>query len=259
MEIELVCTMLAVGLLLGFIGAGGSGFIIAVLTLFGYSIHTALGTALLTMILSSVSGAVSHYREGNIRLRTGVAVGIAGALAAWAGSFLSDRIPGGDLKWLTAAMLFVSGLVLWLRIGIVARRRGASAEEPSPSPSAPASEPRFGVKAATVGLFAGTLSGMFGIGSTPFIQIGLMQALGMPVRLAAGTTMLVIIPIAVSGGFGFYRLGHVDVPLLMRVAASVMVGSYIGAKFTGRAPARWLQTAMVLVPMIGGALLLLQE
>jgi uncharacterized membrane protein YfcA len=67
MVAQIVATMFAVGLLLGFVGAGGSGFIIAILTVgFGFSIHTSLGTALAAMVFSSMSGAFSHYREGNI-------------------------------------------------------------------------------------------------------------------------------------------------------------------------------------------------
>ena len=64
--------LVMVGLLLGFVGAGGSGFIISILTVvFGYPIHTALGTALAAMFFSSLSGSVSHYREGNMALKTG--------------------------------------------------------------------------------------------------------------------------------------------------------------------------------------------
>jgi len=48
---------------------------------------------------------------------------------------------------------------------------------------------------------------MFGIGSTPFIQLGLMMVLGLSIRQSAGTTMLVIIPIAVGGGMGYYQQG----------------------------------------------------
>jgi hypothetical protein len=47
MVFQLVVTMLAFGLILGFVGAGGSGFIISILSMvFGYPIHTVLGTAI---------------------------------------------------------------------------------------------------------------------------------------------------------------------------------------------------------------------
>ncbi|WP_211093499.1 sulfite exporter TauE/SafE family protein [Cohnella fermenti] len=252
MVIELVVTMATVGLLLGFVGAGGSGFIISLLTVvFGYPIHTSLGTALAAMIFSSLAGAVSHYREGNIALGTGAVVGGAGMLGAWLGSLGSNGISGEELKWMTAGMLLLSGLAMWLRMWLVARRQDREA-------SATRSRiPSYWAAACLVGLVTGVLSGIFGIGATPFIQIGLMAVLGLSIRQAAGTTMMVIIPIAIGGGAGYYQLGHLDVRLLLEVAGGVMLGSYIGAKFTRRVRTVVLQTAMVLLPMVGAAILML--
>jgi uncharacterized membrane protein YfcA len=248
--VQIALAMFAAGALLGFVGAGGSGFIIALLTTaFGYPIHVALGTAITAMIFSSLSGAVSHYREGNVVLRTGIVVGVVGAVGAWASSMVSDAIPGDELKWLTAGMLFLSGLALWARMRLAAR--GSAPAKGAPSPR------NFWVKACGVGLIVGAISGMFGIGATPFIQLGLMILLGLPIRQAAGTTMLVIIPIAIGGGAGYYHLGYLNMQLLAAVAGSMILGSYLGAKFTKRVPVRYLQTATVLFPIAGSAIMLL--
>jgi hypothetical protein len=184
-------------------------------------------------------------------LKSGAVAGTAGAVGAWFGSAVFVGIPGEALKWMTAAMLVLSGFALLLRMSLVARRRKTDGEAKSVTGM------KFWPAAVGVGLATGILSGMFGIGSTPFIQIGLMAILGSPVRLAAGTTMLVIIPIALGGGLGFVRSGPVDMQLLVEVAASLMVGSYIGAKFTRRVPVLFLKTAMVADPMAGGTILLL--
>ncbi|WP_217595614.1 sulfite exporter TauE/SafE family protein [Cohnella sp. GbtcB17] len=252
MLVQLVGTMFAVGLLLGFVGAGGSGFIISILTVvFGFSIHTSLGTALAAMFFSSAAGAFSHYREGNIVLGTGAVVGGAGMFGAWLSSFASNGIPGEELKWMTAGMLFLSGVALWFRMRLVSKRNDS---QPAKARQRPAI---YWASACGVGLVTGGLSGLFGIGATPFIQIGLMTILGTSIRQAAGTSMIVIIPIAVGGGAGFYQLGHLDVTLLLEVAVGIMLGSYIGAKFTRRVPAIILQRSMVLLPMVGAAILVL--
>lgn len=252
MAVEIIATMLVVGLLLGFVGAGGSGFIISILVLFGIPIHIALGTALVAMIFSSLSGAVSHYREGNVSLKQGIIIGIFGAIGAWFSSKFSVYIPASELKFMTAGMLYLSGIVLWLRMFIVSRKQSIDDES-----TAHVTGIRFFVSACGIGLVTGALSGLFGIGSTPFIQIGLMAILGMSVRKSAGTTMLVIILIAIAGGTGYYHLGYLNLQLLAEVVFGTMLGSYIGAKFTKRVPARILKTAMVLFPMIGGSLLLI--
>ena len=83
-------TMLAMGGLIGFVGAGGAGVVIAVLTLvFGIPIHTAVGTSLAAMIFTTLAGAFSHFREGNLNVKVGATVGIAGAAGAFIGSKIS--------------------------------------------------------------------------------------------------------------------------------------------------------------------------
>ncbi|MFB9328165.1 sulfite exporter TauE/SafE family protein [Paenibacillus aurantiacus] len=250
--VEISLVMILLGLLLGFVGAGGSGFIIAILTVvFGYPIHTALGTALAAMFFSSFSGSVSHYREGNMVFKTGIVVGAAGALGAWFSSGWSSLIPEDKLGWMTSGMLFASGLALWFRLAFM-RNKAAQTGKPVIVPTW-----GYWINAVIVGGVTGALSGLFGIGSTPFIQLGLMLLLGLPMRYAAGTTMLVIIPIALAGGAGYFTMGFLDVPLLIAVVVGTMSGSYVGAKFTKRVPAVWLKTCMVITPMIGATILLL--
>lgn len=252
MLVEVTAMMLLLGLLLGFVGAGGSGFIIAILTvLFGYPIHTALGTALAAMFFSSLSGSISHYREGNMKLKTGAVVGLAGAAGAWVSSGWSSFIPEDQLGWMTSGMLFSSGLALWFRMAYQAKRAGKDASPKEPNGIV------FYLSAAAIGLITGALSGLFGIGSTPFIQLGLMLILGLSMRFAAGTTMLVIMPIALAGGAGYYFIGYLDIQLLVAVVIGTMLGAYIGAKFTKRVPEALLKTCMVMTPMLGAAILLI--
>lgn len=245
----IILSMFAMGLLLGFVGAGGSGFMIAILTvIFKVDIHLAMGTALAAMMFTSLSGAVSHFREQNVDLASGVIVGLTGAVGAWFGSTVAFSIPAEIMTWCTAGMLTLSSLVLWLRLTILRKlvlavptTRGV----------------RFILTSSAIGAATGFLSGTFGIGSTPFIQVGLMLLLGLPIRLAAGTTMLVILPIAASAGVGYYYEGSLDTKLLLAVLAGSMTGSYAGAKLTKRAPASVLKFGMVATPIAAACLLLI--
>ncbi len=243
-------TMFGLGMLLGFVGAGGSGFIIAILTtIFGVPIHLALGTALAAMVFTTLSGAYSHFREGNVSVKAGIYVGIFGAAAAFLGSKIAALIPMQYLQWFTAGMLFLSTVVLIIRLFVVKRMKQTGAAEPSV---------KFSIKkAAAIGIVTGLLSGTFGIGSTPFIQIGLLIIIGLPLTQAVGTTMLVILPIAIAGGTGYFFQGYLDFVLLAQVVAGTMIGSYVGAKFTRLAPQMILKSAMVLSPFLAGVVLLM--
>lgn len=287
-EAAILATMFVAGLILGFVGAGGSGFIIALLTaLFGIPVHTALGTAIAAMFFSSVSGAVSHYREGNVSLRAGIYAGVCASAGAWTGAWLSGFIAESALTNYSAAMLFLSGVTLWIRLFAPIRRAagaasadadvagaGSTGEGSTDAGSAGAGSADAGVSSAGaasvvpapgsirfvlyacgIGWVTGLLSGTFGIGSTPFIQVGLLAILGLSVSRASGTTMFIIVPIALSGAAGFYRMGYLDLHLLLYVVCGMMLGTYIGAKFTKRAPVPFLKTAMVALPMMSAAIL----
>jgi uncharacterized protein len=249
--LSIALTMFVMGILLGFVGAGGSGFIIAILTvIFGVPIHTALGTSLAAMVFTTMSGAYSHLRQGNISVKTGLIVGGFGAVASYLGSKLSGLIPVHFLHWLTAGMLFLSAISLIFRLFIVHKYMSNYKKEST-------SKHVLIKKGALVGIASGLLSGTFGIGSAPFIQIGLLVILSLSIRQSVGTTMLVIFPIALAGGIGFYFDGYLDFVLLVQVLAGTMVGSYVGAKFTNLVPQGLLKGAMVLTPIMAGTIMLI--
>ncbi len=246
----IMLTMFLLGVLLGFVGAGGSGFIIAILTvLFGVPIHTALGTSLAAMVFTTMSGAYSHYREGNISAKTGLAVGGFGAVASYLGSKLAGLIPVNSLHWLTGSVLLLSAIILIFRLFILQKMNKDSRDTSAGR--------AFILKAASVGIVTGLLSGTFGIGAAPFIQIGLLVIMGLSIKQSVGTTMLVILPIAIAGGIGYYFQGYLDFVLLGEVLAGTMIGSYVGAKFTALAPQPLLKSAMVLTPIVAAAILII--
>ena len=244
--------LFALGLVLGFVGAGGAGVVIAVLTVvFSVPIHTALGTSLSAMIFTTLSGAYSHFREGNVVVRSGTAVGIFGAAGSFTGAKIATLLPANHLTWLTACMLFLSAFLLALRIYFSSRKVFSRIDNEDVPEGW-----RFWGAACGLGLVTGLLSGTFGIGATPFIQIGLLVFFNMSLQQSAGTTMLVILPIALLGGFGYLTAGYLDVKLFINVTAGLMSGAYIGAKFTRRLHPNILKIAMVTVPIVGGLLLL---
>lgn len=243
----IILSMLLLGMLVGFIGAGGAGFVIAILTtVFDIPIHTALGTALAGMAFTTISGAYSHFREGNMHMKLGLIIGSFAALGSFIGASIASIIPEDFLSWLTASMLFLSALLLLIKLFI----KETKSEEIKVI--------NFIIwsKAILIGLISGVLAGTFGIGSAALIQIGLLVLLNLSLRQAVGTTMLVIIPISIGGGVGYLFEGYVDFILLFQVLTGTMIGAYIGAKFTNLAPKMVLKTAVFLVPTVAGIILI---
>lgn len=88
--------------------------------------------------------------------------------------------------------------------------------------------------AILIGLFAGVLSGLIGLGGGVFIIPALVYLFRMSQHEAQGTSLAtLLLPIGLFGFLEYYRNGHVD----LRVAALVAVGFTLGV-FAG---GRWAQ------------------
>lgn len=106
-----------------------------------------------------------------------------------------------------------------------------------------------------VGFVCGVLSGAFGIGSAAYIQIALMVVFGVPLLQAIGTTMMIIVPISISGGMGYVLYGQLEPWLFIQTLVALSVGSYFGAKLTHLAPLPVLRFWIVALPTIGGTIM----
>ncbi|MEB6035916.1 sulfite exporter TauE/SafE family protein [Staphylococcus pseudoxylosus] len=242
----IVLTMLLLGMVLGFVGAGGAGVIIAVLTVFfNVPIHYAIGTSLIGLVSTSLFGSLSHYREKNIDIKIAFLLGIPGGIGALIASFVVEHIPQSDLNYMTASALFVSGLTLWIKLSIKTKSNEKNVYSKSSF-----------LLSIIIGFVLGMLSGFFGIGSSAFIQLTLLLVIGLSVQLSVGTTMLVMFPISLIGGIGYIINGNVDFLLLVKVVFGTSIGSYIGAKFTNKLNPIVLKISMVSVPIIGGLILI---
>jgi uncharacterized membrane protein YfcA len=89
-----------------------------------------------------------------------------------------------------------------------------------------------------VGLVAGVLSGMFGIGGGVIIVPALIFILKMKQMEATATSLAALIPpVGLLGAYEYYRNGNIHVGSALLVAAGLFAGAYFGAKITLNLPA----------------------
>ena len=98
-----------------------------------------------------------------------------------------------------------------------------------------------------VGLLAGFLSGLFGVGGGILIVPGLVMLTGMGQRLAHGTSLAAIVPISAAGVSGYVLDGSVDFPAAVALAAGAMVGAVIGTRALHVLPQHTLRLAFALL------------
>lgn len=250
--VELAAVTFVIGMLVGFIGAGGAGIAVAILTsLFKLPVHTAIGTAIAAMLFVTLSGAIAHYREGNVARRLGLVVGLAGAVGAVIGADTSQAVPERQLGIAAGlALWFLAGLV-WLRtrLQLTAAPDGVAQAEPPRSP-------REWAAGLGLGAAGGAGAAFLGVGMAPFLQLGLLTMHRLSLRQTVGTTMMALIFISASGSLALARHGDVSLPHLVGLTIGLGSGAFLGARYTRRAPREVLRVTVVAVPVVAGAMLL---
>jgi uncharacterized membrane protein YfcA len=82
-----------------------------------------------------------------------------------------------------------------------------------------------------IGLGAGVLSGLFGIGGGIVIVPALLYFAHMEPARATGTSLgALLLPVGALGAWEYYRNGNVDPRASVLVAAGLLVGAYFGAR-----------------------------
>jgi hypothetical protein len=88
-----------------------------------------------------------------------------------------------------------------------------------------------------LGLFAGVLSGLLGIGGGIFIIPALVLLLGFSQHTAQGTTLAMMVPpIGLLAAWVYYSKGYVDLKVAGLMCVGFFVGGLLGAKFATAIP-----------------------
>ena len=82
-----------------------------------------------------------------------------------------------------------------------------------------------------IGLVAGMLGGMVGVGGGIVIVPALIFFLGFSQKMAQGTSLgILLLPVGLLGVFQFYKEGYVDMRVVLIISAGFFLGSYLGSK-----------------------------
>jgi uncharacterized membrane protein YfcA len=104
-----------------------------------------------------------------------------------------------------------------------------------------------------IGLLAGVLSGLFGIGGGIVIVPLLVLLVGLTTTQAAGTSLAaLLLPVGALGALEYWRAGFVDLGFAAILAVGLLVGAYMGARLGISLPVETVQRAFgVLLVIVG--------
>jgi uncharacterized membrane protein YfcA len=102
-----------------------------------------------------------------------------------------------------------------------------------------------------IGLAAGFLGGMVGLGGGIILIPALVLFLSMDQRMAQGTTIAIMLPpIGLFAAFNYYKAGYVNIKYALVIAIVFMVGGYLGSKLALNLPVPLLKKMFALLLVV---------
>lgn len=82
-----------------------------------------------------------------------------------------------------------------------------------------------------IGISAGILSGLVGVGGGIIIVPALVYFIGFSQKTAQGTSLgLILLPVGILGVLQYYKQGHIDIKVVGVLAIGFLIGGYFGSK-----------------------------
>lgn len=213
---------LAAGLLSGLFGVGGGTVIVPLLVLLlKFDQRLAAGTSLAAIVPTATVGVISYASHGSVAWIPALLLAAGAIFGAQIGTWLLSRISQTALRWAFVGFLVVVIVMLF----VVVPSRDSELELTWLS----------GAALVGVGLLTGVVSGLIGVGGGIIVVPVLMMGFGTSDLVAKGTSLLMMIPAAISGTVGNIRRRNVD------LVAAAIVG---GAACTTTALGAWIATLL---------------
>ena len=266
----------AAGVFGSLLGLGGGILIVPLLTLgFGLPLRVAVGTSLVCVIVTSSAAAGAYLRGGVANLRLGMVLALFTAAGAVIGGLIAFLVPDRALAGLFALLLVWTAVTMARssrkpppappEAGVTPPPPDASPTRPSVTPIAsppvvlpPVEEPRgpldapgYRVRrlgpASAVSVGGGVMAALLGVGGG-IVNVPTMNLLmGVPVRVAAATSNLIIGVTAVSSAIVYLVRDGIDPYVTGPTALGVFVGATAGARLAPRVDPRVLRWLFVVV------------
>ncbi|OOS04649.1 hypothetical protein SAMN02745664_10344 [Moraxella cuniculi DSM 21768] len=249
------------GLCAGLFGVGGGMVIVPALIwiLAYYGIpndivpHIAVGTALATIILTSISSMTAHHKRGGVRWEIFRHMAKGLVLGSLVGAWVATLISGEALQ----AVLGAGAVLMAIKMLFFPNQEKSTA-----SPQAPYQQ-------GFAGIIIGMLSAIFGIGGGS-LTVPYLSHNGIAMKQAVGTSAACGLPIAIAGALGFIwfgqaggtttgidgLIGFVHIGAFVSISIASFIMAKVGAKLAHILPAQTLKRAFGALLMIVGVQLI---
>lgn len=219
----------AIGISLGLLGGGGSILAVPVLVyVAGFDAKQSVAMSLAIVGSTSFIGSLLYAREGRLDIRVAAMFGGAGVVGAYFGAGLTNLVAGDLLLLIFAALMLVVATLMLMR-----KERAEPDDE---------TQRRKGLGPTILaGGSVGVLTGFLGVGGGFLVVPALVLFAGLPMRLAVGTSLLVIAVNSAAGFIGHMEAGGLHKSLTALFTAAAVAGTFVGARYARGVPAARLR------------------
>jgi len=211
---------LVAGFLSGLFGVGGGILIVPALVLLaGFEQKRAAGTSLAAIVPTSLVGVGSYALTGHVDWLAALLLAAGAVGGAQLGSLLLDRLPRRAIQW--AFIAFIAVVIVSLFLVIPSREADVHITVAN------------GAGLVALGLVVGVLSGILGIGGGVVIVPMLVLLFGASDLVAKGTSLLVMVPTAISGTIGNSLRKNVDLRAAVVIGLAACTTTALGALVAG--------------------------
>ena len=258
--LTVVIGALLIGISLGLLGSGGSTMTVPVLVyMVGHSTKVAIAESMAIVGLICAAASVPYARNQQVDWPSVVYFGVPGMLGTFAGAWL------GGLSS-DAIQLIAFGIVLLLAAAFMLRE---GFQKPTPRHASANSEtevhsPMHFAKIVAEGLIVGVITGFVGVGGGFLIVPALVLLGKLPMRVAIGTSLVIIVFKSVIG-FAKYQHGlleqgqSVDLPTITVFALTGILGGFIGQILNQKLNQRLLSQIFAIFLVVMGCFVVIRE
>ncbi len=232
-----------IGLTLGLLGGGGSILTVpALVYMVGQSPHVAITASLIIVGLNAMIGVWFYRKQGVLDWKVAFTFGGVGMITAYLAASVSHYFSETLLMSMFALLMLVVGVVMIVR------------KPPSDEQAQSRGLPVVIASGATVGL----LTGFLGVGGGFLIVPALVMLVGLPIRSAIGTSLIIIAMNSLAGVLGHLGAIELDYTVIGIFVVAGIAGTFAGSQLTKLIRSAYLQRIFA-VFIIGLGLFLLYD
>jgi len=250
MIIVIILIGLFTGIVTGLTGASGNMMVVPLVNmLLNFSIHDSIGVSLIVNVIASLAISYTYYKHGNIDIKLGIWIAIGSILGAQLGAHFADNISGVRLGGSFGIFMIVVGIMLW--------KRGFNREtlENKKETVKFKTQTQKILTTLILGFAVGIMSGIFGAGGGAMILLILIFVLNIPLRVAIGTSCLLMTITSCSGALGYALQGNLRLLPGLIMGLSAAGSGMVSARFANQVNDNILSKTVAIIFIVFGAVM----